>query len=61
LWSCVANSSKITGAPWIDIAYAFKDNGALEKGELTALGFQNLAELSLKAIRHADTYVFGRK
>ena len=61
LWSAVANSSKLTGAPWVDIAYAFKDNGALEKGELTPLGFQNLAELSLKAIKHADAYVFGRK
>jgi hypothetical protein len=61
LWSAVAASSKATGAPWADIAFACKDQGALEKGELTTLGFQNLAELSLKAIKHADTYVFGRK
>ena len=62
LWSAVITASKATTVPWVDIGFAYKDNNAaLEKGELTAIGIQSFAELSMKAIKHVDTYVFGRK
>ena len=62
LYSAAATASKLTGAPWIDIAFAYKDNAAaLDKGELSAIGLANLADLSIKSPRHMEQFVFGRK
>jgi hypothetical protein len=62
LYSAVITASKQTGSPYIDIGYAYKDNAAaLDKGELSAIGVQNLAEVAVKALKHVDAFVFGRK
>ncbi len=62
LYSAAATASRQTGAPWVDIAFAYKDNAAaLDKGELSAIGLANLADLAVKSLRHMEVFVFGRK
>lgn len=62
LYSAAITASRMTGAPWVDIAFTYKDNAAaLDKGELSAVGLASLADLSIKTLRHMDQFVFGRK
>ena len=62
LWSAAITASKGATAPWLDIGFAYRDNAAaLDKGELTAVGIQSFSELAMKAIKHVDMYVYGRK
>jgi hypothetical protein len=62
LYSAVLTASKQTGAPWVDMGFAYKDNAAaIEKGDLSAVGVANLAELAIKALKHVDQFVLRPK
>ena len=62
LYSAAVNASKQTGSPYIDMAFAYKDNAAaIDKGELSAIGIQSLADIAVKALKHVDAFVFNRK